>query len=460
MDKEVKNNKLKRKYVFVVLVLLIIIIIFGLTISYFRSDFTSRNSIVGTGEAITIQDSFNAPNKWRPGESVDTDFKVSNPSRNSTTLAVRAKIKEYWNDATDKNKLDNGEDVVLKELGSNWELNGEYYYYTEELNPNEETTSLFTKLTFNKNAEAGLICTTVDEVRECSSDGTYAKSKYKLIIEYELIEISAIEEWEYNPFFTPNSNIVNAWTYNESSCQENDGESCTPTECYKDSAAGSCAPGTIIDYKVNSSTTVRFHVIKDDGKTMRLQQQKNITSLNGTKWYATSNDNTDGPSTILPALENATSSWTNVETQNYTLGTTTFDGVTSVGCTWTDGSAPNSSNCTSATYTKLGGSASGLTRSAKARLITAQEAGTLGCKMGTNGSCPKWMINYLNDGHTNSGAKFYDTANTAGNYGYWTSSALAANAAGALGVYYYGYVSHPYTTGTNFGARAVVVINK
>ena len=270
----------------------------------------------------------------------------------------------------------------------------------------------------------------------------------------------AVVEIYKDPSKPYNNNIVNAWAYNESSCQENDGESCTPTTCYQNSAAGSCEPGTIIDYKVNSSTTVRFHVIKDDGKTMRLQQQKNITSLNGTKWYATSNDNTDGPSTILPALENATSSWTNVETQNYTLGTTTFDGVTSVGCTWTDGSAPNSSNCTSATYTKLGGSASGLTRSAKARLITAQEAGTLGCKMGTNGSCPKWMINYLNDGHTNSGAKFYDTANTAGNYGYWTSSALAANAAGALGVYYYGYVSHPYTTGTNFGARAVVVINK
>ena len=233
-------------------------------------------------------------------------------------------------------------------------------------------------------------------------------------------------------------NIVAAYTYNSSSCITGEESTCVQTSCYENKTSGSCPAGTIIKYAVNDSEEKYFHVLHDDGETMTLQQREN--TVYNTAWYSP-NDNRKGPLTILPVLENATSGWTNVNNQTYTMGTTTFKTNAYTGCT--------SSGCTTNTYT-LG------ERTAKARMITMQEALSLGCTKSSQ-SCPNWMNNYLNES-TSYGGTVNDTTGDH-NYGYWTMSANSSDTSSVWYVDSYGSVGsiqpYPY-----FGARAVVVVSK
>ena len=244
MEVEVKKNKIERKYIFIGLVLLILVILFGVTVSYFRSDFVSQNEILATGNSVTVSDTFNGPTNWVPGDSINTNFTISNPS--SVPVVLRASISETWNNSDLNNQI-NGEDVVLKEIGSDWTYYDGYYYYNNTLaNHSSTSTTLFSKLTFNPNVEAEVNCTTNDGVRECSSDGTYTKAKYKLTITYEFISTES-STWNYN---IVNPHIKGAWVYNEEKsdsnyCQTGNEDTCQETTCIYDSST--CPP-------VNKST--------------------------------------------------------------------------------------------------------------------------------------------------------------------------------------------------------------
>ena len=243
-----------------------------------------------------------------------------------------------------------------------------------------------------------------------------------------------------------NTNIVAAYTYNSSSCITGEESTCVPTSCYENKASGSCPAGTIIKYKVNDSEEKYFHVLHDDGETMTLQQREN--TVYNTAWYSSSYHNSTGPTTILPALESATAGWTNVNDQTYTMGTTNFNNTNAyTGC-------DNNLNCTTNTYT-LG------QRTAKARMITMQEAFSLGCTT-TQKSCPKFMNNYLYDSTSYGGTVVDDTtANSAShNYGYWTMSANSSSTNYAWCVRFSGIVYFYNTADTSYGARAVVVVSK
>ena len=237
------------------------------------------------------------------------------------------------------------------------------------------------------------------------------------------------------------NNIKVAYTYNPTSCITGEESTCVQTSCYENSASGSCPAGTIIKYAVNDSEEKYFHVLHDDGETMTLQQREN--TVYNTAWYSSNADNSKGPTTILPALESATAGWTNVNDQTYTMGTTNFNNTNAyTGCT--------ESGCTTNQYT-LG------QRTAKARMITMQEALALGCTTSQQ-SCPNWMINYLNES-TNYGGTVNDTTGSR-NYGYWTMSAASSSSANAWYVRFSGYVGISSTSSTGIGARAVVVVNK
>ena len=243
-----------------------------------------------------------------------------------------------------------------------------------------------------------------------------------------------------------NTNILAAYTYKSSSCVTGEESACVQTSCYENQASGSCPAGTIIKYKVNDSTTKYFHVLHDDGETMTLQQREN--TVYNTAWYSSDHYNSNGPTTILPVLESATNGWTNVNNQTYTMGTTNFNNTNAyTGCS-------SYFNCYTNTYT-LG------QRTAKARMITMQEAYALGCTESSQ-SCPNFMNNYLFNSTSNGGTVVDDTtANGAShNYGYWTMSACTSNAYGAWLVYFSGNVYNHSSPSTSNGARAVVVVSK
>ena len=215
-----------------------------------------------------------------------------------------------------------------------------------------------------------------------------------------------------------NKNIVSAYTYSESGnnkCITGDESTCQKTECYKNKEKNSCKTGDIITYKVNDDTTVRFHVMFDEGDYITMQSQR--ATIYEVKWstesegpYGWGSAGTWGPIEALPKLEEATKNWTNVENQTYEMGTTVFKINNYTSCTSAFG-YDTEIECTKNTYTMD-------IRTAKARMITLQEAKELGCKNINKlyVECPIWMHNYLNGSTSGKGTE--NDEKSSGSY--WT----------------------------------------
>ena len=269
-----------------------------------------------------------------------------------------------------------------------------------------------------------------------------------------------------------NKHIKAVYTYNENGT----GSGKSYTGCLGGEEAGckkidvtstsSYPVGTIVKYEVAPNVEKYFNVLYDNDNddnpdnngTLILQQREN--TIYSTPWYDSSDDNSHGPTTVLPVLENATKNWTYVNDQTYQMGTTKF-GTGSyktayTGAPWEEGGVaiPNAN-----TYTLE-------ERTAKARMITVQEANQMGCmrKMSdesTNMSCKKFMNNYLYES-TTYGGTVIDDYYTAGdhNWGYWTMSGISSNVRLAFIISCYGYTYDYSTPAVRASARAVVEINK
>ncbi len=270
----------------------------------------------------------------------------------------------------------------------------------------------------------------IDENTGNEAMGTTLKTKIRVVA------TQSDEVLEGNP------NILNVYRYSTedgTKCITGEESSCVElTERPETYTAG-----TIIKYKVNDTLEKYFHVMFDEGDRLVLQQREN--TISATMWYDVANDNTKGPLTVLPLLENETSGWTNVLDQEYSMGTTPFQTKPFTGCTVD--STTKEIDCTVNTYTLS-------QRTAKARMITTQEASRLGCKYLVDQSCPVWMNNYLKENESYGGTVSHDT-----DLGYWTMSVDSSNML-VFTMAYIGSVSFADTMYTSCGARAVVVIDK
>ncbi len=240
-----------------------------------------------------------------------------------------------------------------------------------------------------------------------------------------------------------NKNIVFAYTYSESGnnkCINGEENTCQKTECYKDKNANSCSVGTIIKYRVKENEEHYFYVLHDDGDKITMQQRENI--IKSKEWYKEEDDNWYGPETILPELEDATKTWTNVNVIEYQPGVTILYENQYTGC------SISGLTCNYNKYTMS-------QRKARARMITFQEAKKTGCTV-NNVSCPEWLYNYLYKSTSYDGS--YD--DTSGDYGYWTMSASNGNNSDAWLVRNDGCLAINQTMSRAYGARAVVEINK
>ena len=232
--------------------------------------------------------------------------------------------------------------------------------------------------------------------------------------------------------------IMSAYTYDSSTCVTGSESTCVKSTCYKNKTSGSCKTGTIIKYKVNDTTTVTFYVMYDNGTTMTMQSKENV--VKDKAWRSSGDTWKEGPLDVLSALESATAGWSNVNYQSYTMGTTVFKKNAYTGC-------DSYNNCIRNSYTLS-------SRTARARLISVQEAENLGCK-NKSGSCPVWMYNYLTDSTSYGG-----TANSSaeGN-GYWTMNVNYMYPSNVWYINDKGLVGNT-SMHNNEGARAVVVISK
>ena len=285
----------------------------------------------------------------------------------------------------------------------------------------------------------------------------------------------AIDEL-YNKTFVKKK--IKAYAYSETGsnkCINGEEKTCVENTCYKSKTANSCIQGTIIKYYVNDTEQKVFYVLHDDGSAITMQQREN--TVRNIAWYQDANDNTKGPLTILPYLEAATATWTNVEFQEYTAGYTNFYENAYTGCTYS--TSNYKITCSVNTYN---GDSANLTlskRKVRARMITAQEANSTSCLaykdgstnstiMGSSidvynrGSCPDWMHNYLYESKKYGGSYEDNTVNENGYYNndYWTMSAVSSNSSNAWLVDGKGYLTSIYSFFPHYGARAVVVIAK
>ena len=259
---------------------------------------------------------------------------------------------------------------------------------------------------------------------------------------------------------------IKAYTYSETGnnkCINGEEKTCVETTCYKTKTANSCIQGTIIKYYVNDTEQKVFYVLHDDGSTITMQQREN--TVRNIPWYKDANDSTKGPQTILPYLEAATATWTNVELQEYTAGYTNFYQNAYTGCTYS--TSDYKITCNVNTYN---GDQENLTlskRKVRARMITAQEASSTGCLVEgvdlNQGSCPDWMYNYLYQSKAYGGGSYDDNTlneNEYYNWDYWTMSAYSSNSSDAWFVYSRGVLRNFSIADIGSGARAVVVISK
>ncbi len=267
----------------------------------------------------------------------------------------------------------------------------------------------------------------------------------------------AIDELYEKSDIRKQGKYVSAYTYSTATstkCITGEESTCKKTECYKTKTENSCKAGDIIKYKVNDTDIVTFHVMFDNGSTMTMQSQKN--TVNRTVWYEDPglehknedvlvSDNTTafGPLTALEALESVTETWVNVNNQTYTMGTTVFKTNAYTGCD------RGSISCTKNIYTLP-------ERTAKARMITLQEAVVLGCTK-TKLTCPIWIANYLKYSAANGGTISITQSSDA----IWTMNAEDSQIAVTI---LPRYLDHNYAYGWNSrferGVRAVVVVNK
>ena len=254
-----------------------------------------------------------------------------------------------------------------------------------------------------------------------------------------------------------NENIKAVYTYNQTAgadnyCVTGEEATCQPNNCIETRTKGTCLIGTIIKYAVNDAEDKIFYVVHDDGRRMTLQQRENTIK---SPWYVESNDNTHGPVTALDALDSATSGWTNVRTQKYTMGTTDFLAHSTFAGT---NYASIYTQCHSASIVGACNMKTGYTlteRSSKARMITLQEARITGCAGPSEAaSCPIWMYNYLQSSVENGG-----TMNDSTNGGGYHTMSTFTGTQHDWWMTPQAYLSQIGTTNDN-GIRAVIEIDK
>ena len=240
---------------------------------------------------------------------------------------------------------------------------------------------------------------------------------------------------------------------------------------------GKISPGDEYTYEVmdNMTEPYTFYVLSLEGDKVNLIMDRNICT-NGEPatsgnpcliaWYASSNNNSNGPVTVMEGLYNATKNWNNVPNMNLEYDdiqdniSAGYTGITTYGY--------KGINIINGIATIVNKSENGETtigtvaEPLKARLPKLEEVYNTDTNDITHchdsdDTCPAWLTNGLEQ----YSSYYPDNDHISGIYGYWTLSSHPDSSYGARLVFYFGSVSVTHTSHASCnGLRAVITVLK
>lgn len=180
-----------KKYLIIIFIFAIILISF--TIAFFGNSSFTENIFSSKKYSTMISEDFISPSNWKPGETVDKTFYVTNGGEDE--IAVRLSFSEEWIDKNENtlSNIQNNENIAILNFpnNSNWIKDGNYYYYKYALKKNNSTSTFLESVTFNENIEYFINCDNINNKNVCKySIGDYENATYKLTFYVETIQFN------------------------------------------------------------------------------------------------------------------------------------------------------------------------------------------------------------------------------------------------------------------------------
>ena len=193
-------NNNSKKLLIVLIILFLTLGIIGFTFAYFSENYTFDNLFTSAIYQTRATEVFTSPESWMPGDTTPKEVTVTNTG--NIPVKVRISYSEHWENhkgETIPNKQ-NDENVAIINLDNTneWTKQGGYYYYNDELDPNETTSSFISSVTFNPNVIGSIECVENGAKRTCTSTGDgYDNATYTLTLRIETIQADVADEaWD------------------------------------------------------------------------------------------------------------------------------------------------------------------------------------------------------------------------------------------------------------------------
>ena len=203
--------------------LVVVVGLIGMTVAYFSNSTSIENEFETAEYGTDVVETFTSPTDWQPGDETPKVLTVKNTGE--VDEAVRIKIEESWkskNNTTLPLTQGNNVAAIINWINTDdWtkvDVDGEdyyYYYYNYKLAPDEETSELLDKVTFNPLIGASTTCTDSigtngETIRNCTSNGSgYDGATYTLKFTIETVQYNKYADaWGTNVSIAPTKEIV------------------------------------------------------------------------------------------------------------------------------------------------------------------------------------------------------------------------------------------------------------
>ena len=207
---------IKRKGAFFSIFAVVLFALVGLTIALISDNNYFANLFHAGAYQAEYKEEFTSPSDWTPCEEVPKLVNVKNNS--PVNLKVRLTYDEFWRNKANTSNLPLEKDgtqlaVINFQNEDDWEQRGEWYYYKEDLEPGESTSSLFESVTLDchANLTVNMVCYDTPEGRVCAEpDDDDAYDKYHLVVTVQTSDVDFPREDEhYTVTINPNGGEYN-----------------------------------------------------------------------------------------------------------------------------------------------------------------------------------------------------------------------------------------------------------